>query len=124
MQPSKIENTNDLRSAIAALELRKDSDELALKEEFNDTLTSLKPVNLLKSTVGDFVHDNHWRSKIVNTAVGLGIGYLSKATVVGRGASLGKKIFGVLVQFGVTNVVVKNAEKIKDAGANLLKKIF
>lgn len=124
MDLTKIESTKDLKQAIAALEQQKTKDEHAIKTEFKEALTSLKPVNLLKSTAKDFVKDDHWRHKIVNTAVGLGIGYLSKASVVGRGASLGKKLFGTFLQYGVTNVVAKNADKIKNAGSNLLRKIF
>lgn len=121
---SKISNSKDLKAAITDLELRKDKDEEAIKAEFKTTLTQLKPVNLLKSTAKDFVNDSHWRSKIVNSAVGLGIGYLSRASVVGRGASLGRKAFGAILQFGVGKAVSNNVDKIKVAGANLLKKIF
>ena len=78
MEKLHITNSKDLKTAIARLELKKEADELALKDQYHETVKSLKPVNLLKSTVKDFAQDNQWRNKIVGTAVGLGVGFLAK----------------------------------------------
>ncbi len=118
----QINNSDDLKRAIAELERREDSEQQLLKDQFKATVTSLKPVNLLKSTARDFVRDDHWRGKIVTSAIGFGLGFLAKKTIIGRGASLGKKILGTFLKFGLKKAEANKA-KIENKASDILKRL-
>jgi hypothetical protein len=60
---------------------------------------------------------------ILGTTVGLATGYLSKKIVVGTSANLIKKLFGTVLQFGVTTLVAKHPEAIKSIGNYIIKKL-
>jgi ElaB/YqjD/DUF883 family membrane-anchored ribosome-binding protein len=122
MNKPHISNADELKSAIRELERKKETEEQEVKVQFQHTLHALKPVNLLKSTAKSFVRDDHWRSKMVTSAVGFGLGFLAKKTIVGKSASLGKKILGAVLKFGLKKAQA-NKNKIEDKASDLLKRI-
>jgi hypothetical protein len=51
-------------------------------------------------------------------------GYASKKILIGKSESRWKKLMGIILQFGVTNVVAQNPEAIKTFGRFLVHRIF
>ncbi len=122
-----IKTGDDLKAAIAELEKQKDIEEAAIKYEFKETYETYKPANILKNTLAEVSTSPKFKHNLINVALGLGAGYLSKSLVVGRSAGLLKRIVGTALQFGVTSLVAKrgsdeNPQTHKKGG--LLKRIF
>ena len=120
----KITSSIELKEAIRLLEEEQAIKGQLLKEQVFITYESLKPVNLLKSTLKDLSSSPYLIENIVGSAVGLASGYVSKKIVVGASAGILRKLFGSILQFGVTNLVAQHPDAIKSAGRYIIQHIF
>jgi hypothetical protein len=109
----EITSTAGLKNAIQLLEVEQTIKGQLLKEQFSIAYDSFKPVNLLKGALKDISTSPFLIDNILGTAMGLATGSLSKKIIVGSSANLFRKLFGSLLQFGVTTIVAKNPEAIK-----------
>ncbi|MBA2250483.1 MAG: hypothetical protein H0W12_09880 [Chitinophagaceae bacterium] len=122
-----IHNAAQLKTAIAELEARKAFEETALKKQFHETYESLKPSNVLKNTLSEVSASPQFKHNLLNVALGIGAGFLSKKLVVGRDAGLLKRTLGSALQFAVTSLVAKRPENdivVNKKRGSLLKRIF
>ena len=120
----KITSSTELKHAIHLLEEDQAIKGQLLKEQVFITYESLKPVNLLKTTLKDLSTSPYLIENIVGSAVGLATGYVSKKIVVGASANIFRKLFGSILQFGVTNLVAQHPDAIKSAGQYIVQHIF
>lgn len=123
----KIHKAAELKDAILELEAKKIVAEEALRRQFHETLETFKPSNIVKNTVSEVAASPQFKHNLLNLAVGLGAGYLSKKVTVGRKAGLLARTLGTALQFGITSLVVKNKANEEEVGhkkGNLLKRIF
>jgi hypothetical protein len=123
----KIKNAEELKEVIAELEKKKDIDEAAMKYQFQETYETYRPANILKNTLTEVSASPKFRHNLLNVALGLGVGYLSRRLMVGRQAGLLKRVIGTAVQFGVTTLIAKKGSDGDSASpkkGGLLKRIF
>ncbi len=125
----RIANTTELDVAIKRLERKIKLQEADLQDHFHTLLVSMKPTNILKTTIHEVQESPELKHNLFRVALGLGAGYFSKKMVVGKSAGLVKKALGAALQFGVTQFVAKkndNGESpSKTPGKkNLLKRIL
>ncbi len=120
----KITTASQLDFAILQLEQKKDVQEKDLVDHFNLTYQSLRPLNLIKNAIEDIAGSPEIRDNVINAAVGVGTGFVTKKLLVGKSDSLFKKILGGAIEFGVANIVSKNTDAIKAFGTNLIHKLF
>lgn len=113
-----------LKERIAFLEDRQSQEIAMLKGQALDTYESIKPVNLLKNTLKDFSSQPALKENILDGAIGIATGYLTKKLVVGTSNNPIKKIAGTLFQVAITTLVAKNSSKIKAVGEVLLKHLL
>ncbi len=122
-----IKSGEDLKLKIAELEKKKELEEAAVKSEFKETYETYKPANIIKNTLVEVSASPKFKHNMLNIALGLGAGYLSRKLVVGRSAGLLKRVVGTALQFGVTSLVAKkgavNDPQTQKKG-NLAKRIF
>ena len=78
-----------------------------LKATGGDIVDSISPGNMLKSALKDVVQTPGLRNTAINTAIGIGVGFLGKKIYVGRSKNIFKKITGTAVEFLVANFVRK-----------------
>lgn len=116
--------TDTLKEAIALTRYKQAQELKLLKAQFHLTLESLKPVNLIKSAFHKVTSSPEIKNNLVNDAIGLTTGYLSKKVLVGSTRNPIKKLFGVLLQFAIANVVAKHSDTIKSAGVTLLQRFL
>jgi hypothetical protein len=121
---NNIHSVADLKDAIRVLEIEQASKGQLLKEQFHHTYESLKPVNLLTSSLRDISSSPYLIENILSTAIGLATGYLAKKIVAGKSSNIPRKIFGLLLQVSASNLVAQNTEAIKKMGQLLYQKIF
>jgi len=120
----KITSCKELRNAIQLQEEEQAIKGQLLEKQVYITYESLKPVNLLKSTLKDLSSSPYLIENIVGSAVGIATGYVSKRIVVGASANIFKKLVGTILQFGVTNLVAKNSDTIKSVSQYIFQLIF
>ena len=103
----QITTSDELKNAIQILEFDQQVREQQLKEHVYLAIESLKPVNLIKSTIHDVVSSPYLIDNLLGAAMGLTSGYLSKKIVLGKSGNLIQNLLGAILQFGVTNVVAR-----------------
>jgi hypothetical protein len=112
-----ISTAVDLKKAIGELESRKILQEEELKLQARQVLEDMKPGNLLSNTL----HQPGVQNTILNAAVALASGYLSKTLLIGTGAGPVKKIAGDILQWGVTAVTGSKLSGIKSKVGQFLR---
>lgn len=121
-----INSSAQLKEAILQLEQQYAADESIVKEQFMLAYESVKPINLIKSTIEQVSASQELKDNLTSTAIGLGVGYISKVAFVGFSHSPMRKMMGAALMYGVSNFVAKHPEKVRAAAAvafNLIKQI-
>lgn len=117
MEP--ITSTEELKTAIQILEFEQTIKEQQLKEQLLIAHESLKPVNLIKNTLSEVASSPYLIDNILGTTVGLASGYVTRKIAVAGSGNIFRKLFGALIQFGVTNIVAQNPDTIKSVGQSI-----
>ncbi len=120
----KINSERSLMEAIIELENKRTYEGILLREQFILTYESFKPANLIRNAIQDIASSSELKDNLLNAAVGLTTGYISKKIFVGASDNPIKKMFGTALMFGISNLVSKNPETIKSLGSqffNMLK---
>jgi hypothetical protein len=116
-----IVTESDLRIAILQLESRQAEESILMKAQFLVAVESIKPINLIKSAFIEVTESEDLQDNLVNSAVGLSAGYISKMLFQGISHSPLRKIIGTAVMFGIKNVVAQNPEAIRRGGRLFFK---
>ena len=106
----KINERTALLNSISLLKAKQAEELQSLKTQFHLTYESLKPLNLIKNTFNEVTSSPEVKSSLVNNAIGLATGYLSKKLLIGGTHNPIKKILGALVEFSVASFVAKRAD--------------
>ena len=120
----KITSRTELNNAIQLLEEEQTVKGKLLKEQVFIIYESLKPANLIKSALKDLSSSPYLIENVLGSVVGIATGYASKRLVVGASAGIIKKLFGTILQFGVTNLVARHPDAIKSVGHYIIQQIF
>ncbi len=120
----KITNVQELNSAILKLENKQAAEGVLLKEQFNLTYESLKPINLVKTTLKELVTAPDLKEDLLKTSISIASGYFSKKLAIGSSDNPFKQLLGSFLQMGVTNLVSNNADGIKSKFSDILNMIF
>ena len=107
--------SHELHKAIDLLQNKQAHELRLLKEHFQLTYESLKPINLIKNTFQEVASSPEVKNTIVNNAIGLATGYLSKKVLIGATHNPFKKILGAIVEFSIASFVAKRADVFKPA---------
>jgi len=121
---AKQSAVDSLKESIRMLEIRQAEEGKILKEQFKITYESLKPVNLIKSSMKELVNSTEIKNSLFEAIVSVVSGYLTKKFIVRSKSNIFMKLLGVLLQFGVTNVVSKNSETIRTFISDLIQRFF
>lgn len=121
----EINNGADLKDAIRELEVRKLREKTELEARFHGLAESLKPMNLIKSTISKVKETPGMGGNILKATAGLGVALLSKRLLMGSpSTSIVKRLLGSAVKMGVAGLVAKNSDKIKAGAGHFLKNLF
>jgi hypothetical protein len=117
----RITSESSLREAILLLKSKQADEERLMKEQFQVTVNSIKPLNLIKGFFKDASGSQDIKDNLVSTSVGLTAGYVSKLLFQGLTKNPVKKLLGTAIMFGITNIIAKNPEAIKSIGKRFFK---
>jgi hypothetical protein len=119
----KPENAKDLSRAISDLEERVSRQKKEIEETFLIVSENLKPANLFKNGVRSVLSGSH-NDELVNILIGMGTGFVSRKLLLGKPHGFVGKTVGKALQWGMTGLVSKNAESIKETAGKVIDWIF
>jgi hypothetical protein len=119
IKPSEL-----LIEEIRLLESKQAYELQLMRKQFYITAERLKPANLIANTLKEMITITATGNKFIDNSIGMATGFLSKKFLFGSSANPVKKIFGTLLQFGISNVVYKNTFAIKAIGGTILQAVF
>ncbi len=114
-----IKTSANLKEAILQLEQSRAMEGYILKEQMQLAFESIKPINIIKSTFNEVISSEDLKGNLLNTAVGITIGYLSKKLFVGMSGNPVKRLLGTALMFGISNVVAKHPENLKSVASGI-----
>lgn len=110
--------------AILQLENQQSNELLLVKDQWRTTYESLKFSNIIKSTFKGAISGPGIKSTLMNTAIGLTSGLVTKKLLIGKTINPFKKLLGIAVEMFVANKVVTNADGIKSIGSTILNRFY
>ncbi len=113
-----------LKESIRLLEIRQEQEGEELKAQFKATYESLKLVNIVKSSIKDITESVEIKNSLFESIVSVLSGYLTKKLMISSKSNPFMKIVGLVMQFGVTNLVAKNTEIIRAYITDLIDKFI
>ena len=113
-----------LQQAILLAESKQALQLTMLKEQMHMVYESLQPINLLKKTLQEVSASPQIKDTLLNNAIGISTGYLSKKILFGFSHNPLKKLAGTFLQFAIANVVSSNSNGIKMAAGHLLNRVL
>ena len=119
---AKLNAVDSLKESIRLLEIRHTQERKILKEQFRITAESFTPVNLIKRSMNEFTGSLDLKTSLLETVISLGSGYLTRRFIVSPKSNVLMKMVGVVLQFGVTNLVSKNSEGVRHFLSNLIER--
>lgn len=121
---AKEDAVEKLRESIRVLEIRQAEEGEILKAQFKMTYESLKPVNLIKNSLKEITSSSELKGDLFESAIALLSGFVTRKMMVGSKSNIFVKMLGLVMQFGVTNFIAKNAETIREFLSGLIDKFF
>lgn len=119
-----ITTTAGLKNAIQLLEYTQTENGQRLEEDFYIVVETLKPANLIRSTLSNITVSPSLVNALLSGVLGIATGYLSKKIVVGASGNILKKLLGSVLQFGVTTVVARHPETVRSVSQFILQHIL
>ena len=110
-QPSSIEN---LETRIIELELQYAEQVADIKQSASGLIDRVSPMQILKSTLRNVVTTPGLRGNLIDTAVGLGAGFIGKKILVNKTGGIFGKITGSALQLLLTNFVSQKLHQARE----------
>lgn len=120
---SKPNPIDTLKENIRLLEIRQAEEAMQLKQQFRITYESLKPINLIKSSLQELVESTEVKNNLFESLLAILSAYLSK-TIITSKSNIFMKIIRVFAHFGLSNLIISNAETIRNYLTNLIASFF
>ncbi len=112
-----MKNVNEnieLKEKIAFLKNKQTEDFIILKQQYDLTVDSFKPMNLIKSATQYFISSPDLKSNLISGAIGLGTNYLTKNILNENSVNPVKRVLGKVLKFGLKKFVGKSRQKSED----------
>jgi hypothetical protein len=116
--------SDDLKARISELKILQANEGALLKGQIMITYESLKPVNLIRRTFSELTSTPGFKGNLLDTALSLGAGHLSKSVLVGATNNPFKQLFGTFLQMAVTGMVSKNAGNVRAGITQVIDFLF
>lgn len=111
---NEVSGLPDLETRILKLKQLQAQQIAELKASAAGIVDSISPSNLLMSALNDVAQSPGLRTTAINTAIGIGAGFLGEKIFVGPSKNIFKKISGTAVQFLIANFVKNKIPHIRE----------
>jgi hypothetical protein len=113
-----------LEFRILELEVHQKENLQMLKEDLQEIIENLTPLNLIKNVIADSeISSENIGQNILNDAIGISSGYITKRLMFGSSSNPVKKVMGSMFQFIVAKFVSNQSERIEAVGEVIMRKI-
>lgn len=119
-----ISSNAELQVAIQLLEAEQANKLRLMKIQFHLAYENLKPVNLIESTLKEISTSPYLLNNLLSASVGLLTGYVSNKAFTRNSTNKFRKFLGIVMQFGVTNLIAQNPRMMKSFGQFISQRIF
>lgn len=109
-----INSTADLQRRIAELEEAERMQKTEIRYTATQLAKSVTPGNLVKSFVSNIKTSPHLRNSLLDTAVGIGAGFVGKKLFVGKSRNILKRLGGTAIEFIVANMIRKRIPALRE----------
>jgi hypothetical protein len=120
----KQHTAESIKRMIAELEIRQKKEGQLLKEELEFTISNLRPVNIVKSLLKEFYSSENVLDELISTAISVTSGFVTKKIVVGKSKNQLLKLFGLVLQFGMTTMISKKFNALKENISNFVARFL
>ncbi len=103
-----------LQQTIAWMQQEQSKKGDVLKDRFQETTDSLKPIRLLQGAAKEIVVEAAEMDDLIVPVVGLVVGSLLKRAVTGKSENETRLAIGAALQVGITTLIIKHPEEIKE----------
>lgn len=110
----------ELKEQIRLQETQSDLHYSRLRDQFAETLETLKPANLIKDVL--FSPDS--KNTLTDTAIGMVSGFVVKKAIVRSSGNGLLNILGTMTGMGIANAVANHTEGIKSVIGKILSTVF
>ncbi len=114
-------SAQELRKKILELETQQAEELRILKQQVSDTYESFRPANIIKNTLDHALSSPDIKDKIIDSAIGLGTGFITKKILLKNENSATGKLLGTVLQFVVAGLVSKKTDVIKNIGKDIIE---
>jgi hypothetical protein len=121
---AKKSSTDLLKEKIHLLEMKQAEEGQVLKAELLAVYESLKPANLLKSTVKEIASSDELKNTLFETSAALAAGFLAKKIESSGKNKLFMKFLSTLLQLGITSAVAASKDFVNEFVNNLLDRFL
>lgn len=121
---AKLNATDSLQLSIQELELKRDVELIALKEQLHIIHENLKPVNLFKSVLKEMSEGPDLRNSLGKAAMGMVTGYAVKNLIVRSSKNPIRNVLGTAAQSIVSNLTANNTDKLINLSKFLYSKLW
>jgi hypothetical protein len=111
---AKQHSTERLKEQIRLLEIRQAEEGKLFKTQFEVTVQSLRPINLLKSASKEFASSSELRETVLESSAILVAGFISKKIMDSTKGGPLLRLLSSLLQLGATGLMSKYNVPIQD----------
>lgn len=121
---AKISPVDALKESIRVLEIQQAEEREIVKQQLKLTYESLKLSNLIKSSLKELTGSTELKGTLFESVTALLTGFITRKILVNSKSNLFTRILGLFMQYGVTTLVARNAETIRDFLSGLVDKLI
>lgn len=114
-------SVSGLQEAIERLERQQAEAEKQLRSEVSAVYEGLKPVNLLRNTVREFVGTQEMRDLIIRISATVAAGLIVKLLFQEEESTQTKHLVRSAIQLGITSTVSNHPEVLEELGSRIVE---
>lgn len=121
---AKISPADTLKESIRLLEIQQAEEREIVKQQLKITYESLKLSNLIKSSLKELTGSTELKGTLFESVTALLTGFITRKILVNSKSNVFTRMLGLFMQYGVTTLVARNAETIRDFLSGLIDKLI
>lgn len=121
---AKVSPADTLKESIRILEIQQAEEREIVKQQLKITYESLKLSNLIKSSLKELTGSTELKGTLFESVTALLTGFITRKILVNSKSNVFTRILGLFMQYGVTTLVARNAETIRDFLSGLIDKLI
>jgi hypothetical protein len=100
-----IDQKAALETKIAFLKSKQASELLVLKDQYQNTIDSFKPINLIKNSLEEVFTTPNLKVNLISGAIGFGTRYLTTNFINPNSENSVKRVLGKVLKFALKNFI-------------------